>query len=377
MNLTGMLRGWFWMKSSQNKQWWLLILAAVVLLIIILFIGMTGYYQHTVKKVGFIITGEVGDEGWNGRHYQGVKAACERLNLELLIRENVEEGTGKCAEAIHELVKEGASTIILTSYAYPVEVEEIISSYPEISFYGISAEYYADNMTSYFGRMYQARYLAGIVAGMQSKTGDIGYVAAMANSEVNRGINAFTLGVKSVKPDARVHVLWSGSWDDKVAEVQAADRLLQEMQVDVLTYHQNQPYAVQAADEAGVCSIGYHEVVGGLSEQYLTAAVWDWEALYYEILREYVRGESNTVKRHWFGIETGVVKLSEYSSVVSEQTRERVETVTQELIGGKHVFSGVIYDNQGTLRCDEGEAISDEVLLEKMNWYVDGVVLYE
>ena len=365
------------MKSNKNKQWFLLVLAAVVLLIIILFIGMTGHYQQTVKKVGFIITGEVDDEGWNGKHYQGVKDACERLELELLIKENVKEGTGKCAEAIHELVEEGACVIILTSYAYPLEVEQIIAGYPDVSFYGISAEYYAENMTSYFGRMYQARYLAGIVAGMQSKTGDIGYVAAMANSEVNRGINAFTLGVKSVKPDAKVHVLWSGSWDDKELEVQAVDRLIQEMQVDVLTYHQNQPYVAQAADGAGVFSIGYNEIAEGLSQKYLTAAVWDWKALYYEILREYVRGESNTVKRHWFGIETGVVKLSEYSPLVSEQTKVIVENVTKDLIGGKHVFSGVIFDNQGVLRCNEGEAISDEVLLEKMNWYVDGVVLYE
>ncbi len=365
------------LKRSKGKQNLLLVLAAVVLGILILFIVCTGYYRDTTKKVGLIITGEADDEGWNGRHYEGVVSACDELGIELLIKENVREGTGECKEAVHDLVSAGASMILLTSYGYPVEAKEVIAKYPEVSFYGISAEHYADNMTSYFGRMYQARYLAGIVAGMQSEKGIIGYVAAMPNSEVNRGINAFTLGVKRVNADATVHVVWSNAWDDAAAETEATKQLIHEVGVDVITYHQNQHHVAEYADREGICSIGYNEPAPGLSDRYLTAAVWDWDALYCQILREYVQGEGNRVKRHWFGVETGVVKLSEYSPLVTEETRQMVESVKDELISGKQVFSGVIYDNLGTRRCDEGEAISDEVLLEKMNWYVDGVVLYE
>ena len=88
-------------------------------------------------------------------------------------------------------------------------------------------------------------------------------------------------------------------------------------------------------------------------------------------------GRSNSVKRHWFGIETGVVGLSEYSSLVSEEMKEKVEAAKMDILAGKDVFSGVIYDNTGKLRCADGENISDELLLEKMDWYVDGVVLDE
>ncbi len=365
------------MKNSKNKQQWLLILAAVILVLILVFIfGINAKKEDTIK-VGLILTGMTTDEGWNGMHYQGVSSACESLGVELVVKENVEEGTGRCEQAVEELVNEGVGMIILSSYAYPTEVKDAIQQYPDVSFYGISAEYYADNMTSYFGRMYQVRYLAGIVAGMKTESNIIGYVAAMPNSEVNRGINAFAMGVKSVNPDATVNVIWTNDWDAPEKEKKAVNVLVEDVGADVLTYHQNQHYVAQEADRAGVYYIGYNAVAEGLSEHYLTAAVWDWNALYYQIIREYLQGKANSVKRHWFGIDTGVVALAECSTLVDESILEEIERAEKELSEGSRVFSGVIYDNTGVLRCDEGESISDEILLEKMDWFVDGVVIHE
>ena len=68
------------------------------------------------------------------------------------------------------------------------------------------------NVGTYFGRMYQPRYLTGIVAGKMTKSNIIGYVAAHPIPEVIRGINAFTLGVRSVNPNAKVHVVWTQTW---------------------------------------------------------------------------------------------------------------------------------------------------------------------
>lgn len=365
------------MKNSKLRQGLLLVMAAIVLVIMIVFIITTGYDRNSVPKIGVIITGSINDDGWNGMHYQGVSYACEQLGAELLVKENVPEGTGRCAEAVQELVAEGAEMIILSSYAYPEEVKDVVRQYPEIVFYGISAEHYAENMTSYFGRMYQARYLAGMVAGMKTESGIVGYVAAMPNSEVNRGINAFTLGVRSVNEEATVNVIWTDTWEDSEKESVAANILIEKQGADVITYHQNQHYVAQVADKAGVYSIGYNATAEGLSGNYLTAAVWDWNELYFQIVREFMQGKANSVKRHWFGIDTGVVGLAEYSELVDEEIIGKVEMAKEEMCAGKDVFSGVIYDNTGGLRCDEGESISDEILLEKMDWYVDGVVIYE
>ncbi|MBR6664611.1 MAG: BMP family ABC transporter substrate-binding protein [Lachnospiraceae bacterium] len=366
------------MKSSgKMRQKVLLISAVMILLIILAVILFIGNRRDARPKVGLIITGSMEESGWNGAHYQGVRYACEQLDAELLVKENVQEGTGKCAEAIKELATEGAGMIILSSYAYPEEARDVIDSYPKIAFYGISAEYYADNMTSYFGRMYQARYLAGIVAGMKTESNKVGYVAAMPNSEVNRGINAFTLGVKKANPDAEVYVVWTNTWDDEKIEAEATNKLIDDAGVDIITCHQNQNYVVQTADKAGIYSIGYNKAAEGLSEKYLTAAVWNWNELYFQIMREYMQGKANSVKRHWFGINTEVVALADCSPLVEEDICTYLKSLKNELYAGKDVFSGVIYDNSGQLRCNEGESISDELLLERMDWYVDGVVIYE
>lgn len=353
------------------------IAVGVILVIIFVFIATIGIKKTPVQKIGLIITGSAEDEGWNGMHYQGAQWACNELGIKLLVRENVLEGTGSCEQAIRELVSEGASLIILTSYAYPLEVKEVMEEYPEISFYTTSAEYFADNVTAYFGRMYQVRYLAGIIAGMQTQNNQIGYVAAMENIEVNRGINAFALGVKKVNPQAQIYVIWTGDWDNQQEEEQAADILINEVGVDMITYHQNQPYVAKVADAAGIYSIGYNEVIGGMSDKYLTAAVFDWNVFYYKIIKEFCQGRANSVKMHWYGLDKAVIRLSDFSPAVSEETRRIVEEERQRLMSGQSVFSGEIYDNKGILRCAEGENISDHILLEKMDWYVDGVNIYE
>lgn len=361
------------MKTNQKRQRILLVAAIVVFLLLIAVIILTGMRSDGKQKIGFIMTGSVDDDGWNGMHYSGVIAACEQLGTKVIVKENVSEGSGRCAEAIKELADEGVGMIILSSYSYPHEVIDVVNAYPDIAFYAISSEYTADNLTSFFGRIYQARYLSGIVAGMQSKSGRIGYVAAMPNNEVNRGINAFTLGVKKADPDAEVYVVMTGSWDDAESEIAAVHTLIDEHGADVITYHQNQHRVAAAADEAGVYSIGYNEVAEGLSERYLGAVIWKWDSLYYRIIREYLQGQPNSVRRHWFDIDSGVVDFVPISSVIDIETIHMLEAARASISAGNAVFSGEIYDNKGTLQCGENEMLSDESLLNRSDWYVDGV----
>lgn len=351
-----------------------LIIIAVILALII-FAG--NKEKKETVKVGFIMSGSVEETGWNSMHYEGVKKACEELGTELLVKENIQEFSGQCEAALRELAKEGASVIFLSSYGYSEEVRQIVQEYPQIAFYANSSEYHEKNMTSYFVRMYQARYLAGILAGMHTDSGRIGYVAAMPNNEVNRGINAFALGVKKVNPDAEVIVAWTGSWDDAGAETRAANALIEQGQADVLTYHQNQTYVLDAAEAAGVASIGYHRAAEGLSDNYLTAVECSWQMVYQQIIREALQGKENTEENYWIGLEQGAVGLSEYSPQVSEEERAAVEDAAEKLCKGRDVFSGEIYDTQGNLRCSENEAVSDKILLEQLDWYVEGVEFYE
>ncbi len=362
-------------KALQNA---LLITAVIVVAItLILAFSFRSEENGDSRKIGYIMTGSTDEYGWNGMNYEGIEAACKKLGAQLVVKENVGDGMGMCAQAVSELAESGAGMIILSSYGYPSEVKDVITEYPEISFYGNSADFYSDNMSSYFGRMYQVRYLSGIIAGFTTENNKIGYVAAMANDEVNRGINAFTLGVKRANPEAEVTVIWTGAWDDGEKAVQAAETLIREENIDLVTYHQNKDYVIEAAERAGIYSIGYNAVSENCSEKYLTAAVWDWEQLYTDIVKDFIQGKANERQHYWLGIDKGAVSLSEYSSLVSEEARAEVEKARDEILLGNDVFSGEIYDSEGTLRCGKDEFISDSALMSDFDWYVDGVRIYD
>ena len=366
------------MKKINKRNLFLLILGLAVLLIIFLLILMfENDHREPVIKVGFVMVGEKDEGGWNGMHYQGISKACEELGAELIVKENVKEYAGQCPTAVRELAGEDVTMIVLGSYGYAKDMKDYVTEYPDIAFYVNSSEYHRENMTYYFARMYQTRYLSGILAGMKTKSDTIGYVAAMPNNEVNRGISAFALGVRRVNPDARVIVAWTGNWDDEQKEKESARKLIEEKGADVLTYHQNQNYVIQVAEKKNVASIGFHDQFYGFSPNYLTSAVYDWYAVYMELIKDFMRGKGKSQTNYWIGIEKGAVSLSEYSSEVTEEMRDEVERAKKEILEGKDVFSGVIYDNQGNLRCGENEVISDEMLLEQFDWYAEGVEFYE
>ena len=125
------------MDKHKLKQRILLLAAGAVLFAVLVMLISSGMHRDSEHKIGLIITGKTTDSGWNGVHYNGVVSACEQLGTELIVKEDVAEGNGSCAEAIHQLVKDGARMIILSSYSYPAEVKDIIDSYPDIAFYAI------------------------------------------------------------------------------------------------------------------------------------------------------------------------------------------------------------------------------------------------
>lgn len=363
--------------NNKKKAGYLLLGATLIFVLIVLSIVFFGKEKSKQEIVGMVMTGSKAEAGWNGYHYAGIKAAAEEQNIKLIVKENIIEGTGKSKEAVQQLVDAGAKLIILSSYNYEAEVKDIIDAHPEISFYCCSSDTVGTASSTYFVRMYQARYLAGIVAGMQTKTGKIGYVAAMSNSEVNRGINAFTLGVQSVNPEATVYVTWTNSWDNEEKERQATRDLVENVGVDVVDYHQNQAYVIDEAEKLGIYSIGCYEKLDGYSDKYLTAAIGNWDKVYAEILKEHMQGRGNSTQVIWAGIETEAVGLAPFSSEVSEETVDVVEKAKTRMQNGWNVFSDEIYAQDGTVICKNGETISDDILLGHIDWLIKGVEVYE
>ncbi|HHH84896.1 MAG TPA: BMP family ABC transporter substrate-binding protein, partial [Firmicutes bacterium] len=187
----------------MRKLW---LIALVPLLVAALLAGCSGKTNPSKEMVaGFIYIGPVGDHGWTYAQDIGRQMVETKLGIRTIYKESVPEGP-EVKDVIRNMIDQGAKIIFAGSFGYMDYVEEVSKEYPDIKFLHCSGYKMTENMGNYFGRMYQARYLSGLVAGMKTTTNKIGYVAAFEIPEVIRGINAFTLGVRAVNPKAKVYV---------------------------------------------------------------------------------------------------------------------------------------------------------------------------
>lgn len=355
------------------------IVAGIIVMAIIAGIYVINIYEAETEvtkettKVGVILNGVTDDQSWSQSHYDGLEQTAKELNLSVIYKENVT--IEEISQIIDEFVADGCKVVIANSFEFGEYVHQAAAKYPEIYFLHATGVGEGKNLSTYFGRMYQIRYLSGIVAGLQTQTDEIGYVAAFPISEVNRGINAFTLGVRSVNSDAKVYVSWTNSWNDDAAAEDATYRLLEAHNIDVLAMHTDSVRPLVIAEKEGVMSIGYNvDNSEDYPNTYLTAATWDWENFYTPNILKCLQGKFEG-KHYWEGIETGIVSLAPLTDKVNAGTEEIVAQEIEKMRSGTFdVFYGPIYDNNGKLRVEEGESITDHVMLNEFDWYVEGVV---
>ena len=331
--------------------------------------------KGTEKKevtVGFIYVGPVGDEGWTYSHDVARKELEKQLAVKTMFKESVKEDLAEVEKVCEEMINQGSNVIVGTSFGFMDGMEASAAKHPEVKYLHASGYKTSENMSNYFGRMYQARYLSGIVAGMKTKTNSIGYVAAHPIPEVIRGINAFTLGVQSVKPEAVVKVKWTNTWYDPAKEKEAGKALVAEG-VDVITQHQDTAGPLQAAEEAGISAIGYNtDMQAKAPKAYMTSPVWNWAPYYIEQIKAIKEGTWKSGS-YWKGFEAGIVNLAPLTANAPTGAKEAVEKAKAAILSGENkIFVGPIKDQTGSVKVEQGKVMPDEELLQ-FNWFVKGV----
>ena len=363
-------------ESLQDNFWSLLFFLLLLILTSIMILLIETLHESEPQKsngVGAVFIGSIEDGGWNESHYKGLKKSCDELGLILYTAQNVGETKGDCSDAVRKLAASDVSVIFLTSDGFGNNVREVIEAYPDIFFYTISSYSDPKNMITYYGRMYQMRYLSGIIAGRMTESNIIGYVAAMRNEQVDRGINAFTMGVRSVNPDAIVKVSFTGEWFDTDREMYFANKLIEDG-ADVLTHHTSTAGTIDLAEERQVKSIGYNCINPKYSDNFLASLVFHWDILYKAILQDYLKGSLVTADdSYWWGSSEGVVSIEDISPAIDDNTLDRVHSFLKSFDDGNDVFVGEIRSRNGSVVCHENERISDDGLLFGMNWLVEGV----
>ncbi len=326
-------------------------------------------------KVGFIYVGPKDDGGWSEVHDIG-RLEMEK-NLEgkvtTIIKESVSEEKSEVLSTIRDMVDQGATIIFGTSFGFMEGMAEAAKEFPDVTFMHCTGYTVDENLGTYFGRVYEPRYLSGMVAGLTTKSNKIAYVAANQIPEVVRGINAFSLGVKAVNPEAKVYVAWTNTWYDPVKEKEAAAGLIQQG-CDVTAQHQDSVATMEAAKEAQALSVGYDlSAAESMPEVYMTAPIFHFGDYYTQVVQSVMDGTWKS-EQYWGGMKDGVVALDTMTDLVPADVQDKVKEAEAKILSGElFVFSGELKDNNGEVRVEAGKKMTDEEMLS-MDWFVDNVV---
>ena len=333
-------------------------------------------------KVGVLhLSDPVEGSGYTYTHDLGIQGMQQNLGLsddQIVRKINVNDGDAKATrQAIQECIDEGCNIIFTTSWGYMETTAEMAEEYPDVYFsHGTGYMSNGKNFNNYFGRIYQARYLSGIVAGMNTTSNKIGYVAAMdsTNSEVTGGIDAFALGIYSVNPDAKVYVKVTNSWYDPEGESQAAKALI-DMGCDVIGQHCDTPNPQLEAEKAGVWGVGYNsDMTKDAPGAVLCSVEWNWGAFYTQAVQNVIDGTwviGEHVDNYFGDMADGLVVLSDLSDLCADGTADAVQAAEDKILSGEwDVFDGKteIEDNAGEMHTVEGADYGS------INWYYRNVV---
>lgn len=370
------------MRKLSMKQISLIVSGSVFTILLIAVFIILNFTKKNVNVdvlrdktlVGLITRGSVSDMSWSQSHFDALVRISEELNLEVICRENVTaEGF---TDAVRSLADEGCLVVVAASYDYSRYIDECGAEYPEMYFLNTAGTSAGRNTGSYFGRMYQYRYLSGIIAGTRTVTGSIGYVASYPIPEVVRGINAFTLGVRSVNPEAVVHVSYCGTWTDDKAAGDCADKLITGFDADIITMHTDSLAPLDEAEKHGVWSIGYNfDNSDRYKGSYLTGCVWNWDGYYKEQILSCIQRKFRG-KNNWLGTESGIMELTdpEKNGNAAPEYKEPLENARQRFEDYSFdVFYGPVTDNEGNIRVGDGESLPDDIMMNSIDWYVEGV----
>ena len=379
-------------------------------------------------KVGAIYINKKSDTaGYTYAHHTGITKAMEELGMDpetqLVIVDQVPEDDTQVGAAVDTLVGEGCSIIFGISFGYLNEMEVKAEEYPDVIFSHATGFKSNDtNFNNYFGRIYQARYLAGIAAGLKSlETGNnnIGYVSAYDTeyAETCSGINGFTLGVQAVNPNATVYVKELGTWSDEVNEYAFAEELIKSYGCGIIAQHCDSAQPQLAAEKAGQFGCGYNsDMTADAPAAHLTAPVWNWDVYYKLAIQTAMECESadQFVEKmggpaYYGGLNEGMVDVSPLSENCAAGTQDAIDQVKDLIASGEwDVFSGVklnitVTDGKATIEKvdaplvtsdrDEvkddqvvvaanteivpagGPSVDDSVITGSMNYLVKGVVV--
>ena len=334
-------------------------------------LSFTTTAQSNPPKVGFIYIGPPGDHGWTYQHNEGRKAIVDELGFKTTYIEGVPENAD-AVRAIRKLAESGHDLIFTTSFNYMDQTLEVAKDYPNVKFEHATGYKRTDNVSTYSARFYEGRTIIGHIAGKETKSNIVGYIASFPIPEVIRGINAFYLAASKVNPDIEVKIIWAFTWYDPGKEADAAKVLISQG-ADIIVQHTDTYAPCQVAERNGVKAFGQaSDQEAFCPNAHLTSIIDDWSSYYVARANAVADGTWDS-QDTWWGLDKGMVKMARYRNMNPDTKFEAIQLQNDLTSGAVHSFTGPIYNQAGELVVPAG-AVADDGLLAGMNFYVQGIV---
>ena len=275
--------------------------------------------------------------------------------------------------AMEELIRDEGTEVIFTTTSQMIEPSlKVAVEHPEVRVLNCSLNTSHRYIRTYYARLYEAKFLSGMLAGILTKTNRIGYLADYPIYGVTANINAFAIGARMVNPEVQVLLEWTTRKDDI-----SKDALYQSFYNNGVDYVSDQDMITprHASRKFGMYRLTEGQPVN------VAMPVVNWGVLYERIIRLIIDGawektdtpSDDKAINYWWGLSSGVIDVI-LSEKTPDPTVKLIELMKKSIIDERFApFTGEIRDQEGEVRCKEGEALTAEEIM-KMDWLVDCVV---
>jgi basic membrane protein A len=320
--------------------------------------------------IAFGHTGPVADEGWTWSHDQGMKAVQAAFpKLKTVMVESIPY-SADASRTFREFVGQGANMVFATSN-YGDFLYDVAKKSPDVAFFECDGRNPLDNLGTYYVAHWYPSYVAGVAAGLMSKTGKLGYVASFPVPSVFSGANAFLMGARSVNPKATMQVIAIQSWFDPQAATQAGAALI-DNGADLIFGIMDEAGYLQVAEKRGAKAVMWNTDIRRYGPKaYVSSIVIDFKKFYVEQVR--LRLEGKWTPPQVILPMGGGVDVDKWGETVPEDVRKQADAVRAKIMGGWSPFVGELKDSKGNVKVARGATMS-EADLYNWNWSMEGVV---
>ena len=320
-------------------------------------------------NVAFVHPMDLKTSSWVQGHDEGRAYLKQTLGEKITVRSYFHADSQELAESLLEqAVADGADVIFTTTPPLSLPTLRMAVKYPKVRFLNCSVDAPYPSIRTYYGRIYEAKFLTGAIAGAMANDDHIGYIGSSPIFGVPASINAFALGAQMTNPRAKIHLRWSCLPGSPQADFFR----------DGIRVISNRDVPTQDKNFLNFCNYGTYQLNDHDDLEPLASPVWVWGKFYEKVVRSILDGtwdkdqDSPRAVNYWWGISSGVIDV-ELSELLPPGVEALVKTLRDALRSGTlDPFCRRIVSQDGTVQNDGSCSFTAEQLLH-MDWLCDNV----